>query len=99
MQTVVRTTRQTSADPRGSSELVAEGRRPLAARPRPPRATQVDAPVAVEAHAFALEEIALHARPEAVAVAAASRGIDDSLPRHRVDRVPAQRPERHPDGA
>jgi hypothetical protein len=50
--------------------------------------------VAVEADSLSLEELALDVRPEAVAVAATARGVDDALPRHQVEERCAEHAER-----
>src|SRR5262245_63370243 len=53
----------------------------------------------IEAHAFALKEIALHGCAESIAMRAPPRRPDHALPWHRVQVRATQRRERGPDGA
>lgn len=81
------------------SELAAKRRTPLATRPRPARRLQIHSPAAVERDAFLFQPLALNVRPEAVAMGAASGGVDDTMPWHGFDERSPQSTERDTDGA
>src|SRR2546426_332531 len=77
------------------SQLVAQLRDPFPPRALPAHASEVYLAVAIEADALALEELALRVGPEAVAMAAATRRIDDALPGNQVEQWALQRTEGH----
>jgi len=81
----------------GASQLGAKPRHPLAPRARPTSTFEVDVAAPVEAHALALEEVALDGCAEPVTMAAPARSVDDALPGDGVEERPPQHPERHAD--
>src|SRR5436190_24197675 len=79
------------------SQLIAERGGPLAARPVPAHAPQIDVAAAIELDTFGFEDLLLDARGETVAMGATPGGTDHALPGHAVYGVGAKRAERHPD--
>src|SRR5262249_56264845 len=79
------------------SQHVTQSRDPLATWTLPARAPEVDLAGAVEGHHLAFQQVALDGRAQAVAMAAAARGVDDTLPGNQMKQRRSERAERHPD--
>jgi len=76
---------------RAEGQLAAQLHDPLAPRPRPARAFQVDAPAAIEANSLRLEQPALRVGPPHIAAQADPAGrIEHTLPRNNAEEIARQ---------